>query len=74
MSIKSSSDVSEIKTFGDAELMACVLEGRHGSFAAEVAEFFAELHGQKGDARRSRAWTGVAQTVRKREDDRLLET
>lgn len=56
----------------DAELMAVVLEGRHGVFAAEVADFFALLHRQLGDAGRSKAWGGVARTVRRREHDRLL--
>lgn len=56
----------------DAELMAVVLEGRHGVFAAEVAEFFALLHCQLGDANRSKAWGGVARSVRKRTYDRIL--
>ncbi len=55
----------------DAELMAVVLEGRHGAFAAEVADFFALLHKQLGDASRSQAWGGVARMVRRRENDRL---
>jgi hypothetical protein len=54
--------------------MAEVLEGRHGSWAAEVAEFFALLHGQKGDALRSWAWNGVAETVRRREERRRTQT
>jgi hypothetical protein len=57
----------------DAELMAVVLEGRHGAFAAEVAEFFALLHRQIGDASRSKAWGGVARQVRRREHDRLYD-
>lgn len=56
----------------DAELMAVVLEGRHGTFAAEVAEFFALLHRQLGDKSRSQAWGGVARLVRRRECDRML--
>lgn len=59
-------------TLEDAELMAVVLEGRHGAFAAEVAEFFSLLHRQLGDASRSQAWGGVARTVRRREYDRML--
>lgn len=55
----------------DAELMAVVLESRHGTLAADVAEFFALLHCQLGDESRSKAWGGVARTVRKRENDRL---
>lgn len=55
----------------DVRFMAEVLEGRHGSFAAEVAEFFAAYHGEKGDAGRSWAWAGVAELVRTRERARL---
>jgi hypothetical protein len=58
----------------DAELMAVVLEGRHGSHAAEVADFFCLLHRQLGDASRSQAWGGVARTVRRRENDRVYDT
>ena len=58
----------------EAELMAVVLEGRHGCLAAEVAEFFATLHSQHGDKGRSRAWSGVATLVRKREYDRLIDS
>lgn len=65
---KKKNGVSKAK---DAELMAVVLEGRHGVFAAEVADFFALLHRQLGDAGRSQAWGGVARTVRRREHDRL---
>lgn len=55
----------------DVELMAEVLEGRHGNLAAEIAEFFASFHGEKGDAGRSWAWAGVAERVRQREMARL---
>lgn len=61
-----------LSTLQDTELMAVVLEGRHGTFAAEVADFFALLHRQLGDAGRSKAWGGVARTVRRRESDRML--
>jgi hypothetical protein len=60
-----------LSTLQDAELMAVVLEGRHGVFAAEVADFFALLHRQLGDDGRSQAWGGVARTVRRRTNDRL---
>lgn len=56
----------------DAELMAVVLEGRHGVFAAEVADFFSLLHRQLGDAGRSQAWGGVARQVRQRECARIM--
>jgi hypothetical protein len=51
----------------ELENMACVLEGRHGTYAAEVAEFFATAHVISQDADRSRAWTRVADLVRQRE-------
>ncbi len=57
----------------DVETMACVLEGRHGLHAAEVAEFFASLHGQNNDAGRTWAWAGVAEVVRHRERLRLQD-
>lgn len=55
----------------DVDFMASVLEGRHGLHAAEVAEFFSSLHGERGDAGRSWAWAGVAETVRIRERHRV---
>lgn len=69
---RSSRKKESLTTLQDAELMAVVLEGRHGAFAAEVADFFALLHRQLGDGNRSKAWNGVARTVRKRTYDRLL--
>ena len=69
---RSSRKKESLTTLQDAELMAVVLEGRHGVLAAEVADFFALLHRQLGDGSRSKAWGGVARTLRKREHDRLL--
>lgn len=57
----------------EVESMACVLEGRHGLYAAEVAEFFSSLHSVEGDAGRCWAWAGVAELIRKRERDRMTE-
>jgi hypothetical protein len=51
--------------------MAEVLEGRHGTHAADVADFFSTYHSIHGDAGRCWAWAGVAETVRKRASDRL---
>jgi len=51
----------------DVQQMAEVLEGRHGTLAAEVAEFFSSVHGERGDAGRCWAWAGVAELVRRRE-------
>jgi hypothetical protein len=61
-------------TPGEVEAMVAVLEGRHGMWAADVAEFFATMHSMKGDAGRSWAWAGVADLVRRRAEARLLET
>lgn len=55
----------------DLGAMAEVLEGQHGSLAAGIADFFALYHGQRGDAGRAWAWTGVADLVRTRERERL---
>lgn len=55
----------------EAETLALVLEGRHGVHAAEVAEFFAALHGEHGDKGRASAWQVVADIVRRRETSRL---
>lgn len=55
----------------DVGAMAEVLEGRHGAFAAAIADFFAIYHGEKGDAGRAWAWSGVAELVRRREQTRL---
>lgn len=55
----------------DVDFMASVLEGRHGLHAADVAEFFSSLHGERGDAGRSWAWAGVAEIVRIRERHRV---
>lgn len=60
-------DEDATPTPGEVETMAAVLEGRHGVLAAEVAEFFSELHSRSGDAGRCWAWAGVAETVRRRE-------
>ncbi len=57
----------------DVETMASVLEGRHGVFASEVADFFSSVHSQEGDAGRCWAWAGVAELIRKRERDRRTE-
>jgi hypothetical protein len=57
----------ETPTSREVQAMATVLEARHGMHAALVAEFFSDLHGQKGDIPRSWAWAGVANAVRRRE-------
>ncbi len=57
----------------DVEFMAQTLEGRHGLLAAEVAEFFASVHSERGDAGRSWAWAGVAELVRQRERVRVKD-
>ena len=54
------------------EAMAMALEARHGRLAAEVADFFASVHIDEGNERRSIAWADVAELVRERELSRLL--
>jgi hypothetical protein len=51
----------------DIEAVAAVLEGQHGKWAAEIADFFADCHEQRGDVGRCWAWLGVADLVRERE-------
>lgn len=58
---------------GEMDAMASVLEGRHGIWAAEVAEFFATAHSLRGDKSRSGAWSGVADSVRRKAEERLAE-
>jgi len=58
---------------GEVETMVSVLEGRHGSWAADVADFFATFHSLKGDAPRSWAWAGVAEVARRRAEARESE-
>jgi hypothetical protein len=60
-------DEDTTPTPGEVETMAAVLEGRHGSYAADIADFFSEVHSRAGDAGRCWAWAGVAETVRRRE-------
>jgi hypothetical protein len=60
------------KSRHEFEAMAVVLEARHGRLAAEVADFFASMHIDEGDERRSIAWADVAELVRERERSRLL--
>ncbi len=66
-------DVTPTPTTKDVEFMAAALESRHGSHAADVAEFFASFHSIHGDAGRSWAWAGVAEMVRQREEGRQME-
>jgi len=54
----------------EVDAMVAVLEGRHGIWAAEVAEFFATLHSLKGDAGHSWAWANVAERLRHRSQAR----
>ena len=55
------------------EIMAIVLESQHGLYAAEVADFFADLHTERGDGSRSRAWANVAKRIRHRERERFQQ-
>lgn len=55
----------------EVDMMASVLEGRHGRHAADVADFFSAAHGEHGDAGRCWAWAGVAEIIRRRERTRM---
>ena len=56
----------------EVESIVTLLEGQHGTLAAEVAEFFATHHSIGGDAGRSWAWAGVAERIRDREQKRVM--
>ena len=66
-------DSDATPTPGEVEMMAAVLEGRHGVHAEHVAQFFADWNAHKGDAPRSWAWSAVTVRVRKRTDERVCE-
>lgn len=54
----------------EVESMALLLESNHGLMAADIADFFSDIHVQRGDAGRAWAWQGVAERVRRRLRDR----
>lgn len=56
---------------GEVDLMAIVLEGRHGTHARAVADFFAEANAQNGDAPRAWAWLGVVRRLQERAEARI---
>jgi hypothetical protein len=70
MSTLSTTQLDTTPAIHEAEAMASVLEGRHGAWAAEVADFFSTFHSLKGDAARSWAWAGVAEIARRRAEAR----
>lgn len=55
----------------EIDIMASVLEGRHGIHAADVAEFLSAVHRQSQDTNRMQAWSRVAEAVRNRMRGRL---
>jgi len=57
----------------DSEIMATILEAKCGQYAAQVADFFASLHDEKGDTDCSGAWACVAERVRTRQWERTEE-
>lgn len=56
---------------GEVDLMAIVLEGRHGTHAKAVADFFVEANAQSGDAPRAWAWLGVVRRLQERAEARI---
>ncbi|MBI1386519.1 MAG: hypothetical protein GC150_16555 [Rhizobiales bacterium] len=73
MPLSQSNIRQQVKRDASFDHLALVLEARHGVHAAEVADFFASVHGQLGDHTRSLAWDAVADTVRQREAERMAE-
>ncbi len=71
MSPSQPSELDPTPAPGEVETMAAVLEGRHGVYAEHVAQFFADVNADKGDAARAWAWTAVTERVRKRTTQRL---
>ncbi len=55
----------------EVEVMASVLEGRHGVLAIEIAEFLGAVHEQGGDNGRAGSWYEVSLAIRRGEADRL---
>lgn len=55
----------------EIETMACVLEGRHGIHAADVALFLVSIHEESNDTARAEAWMAVASIIRAREQFRM---
>ncbi len=73
MNIHEGADQATILDQPDMETMAVVLEARHGTYAAHVADFFAIAHDHEDDHERGRAWSSVANLVRRREYDRMRQ-
>ena len=55
----------------EVEVMASLLEGRHGVLAVEIAEFLAAVHENGGDMPRAGSWYEVSLAIRRRESERL---
>ena len=60
-------------TPGEVDMMAAVLEGRHGTAAEDVAQFFIDCNADKADATRSWAWAAVAERIRQRMKQRMAD-
>ena len=56
---------------GEVDMMASVLEGRHGVHAEHVAQFFSDWNAKEGDTPRSWAWAAVTEQVRRRTRKRI---
>jgi hypothetical protein len=57
----------------EVEVMASVLEGRHGVLAVEIAEFLAAVHENAGDLPRAGSWYEVSLVIRRREGERVAD-
>lgn len=71
MSMQSHPEPDPTPLPNEVEMMAAVLEGRHGVHAERVASFFSEANAQQGDASKSWAWAAVSERVKRRTTERL---
>lgn len=72
MSVAWHPDIQDLTpTPNQVEMMASVLEGRHGVHAERVASFISECNAQAGDASRSWAWAAVSERVKRRTRERV---
>ena len=71
MTSKRHADYDSTPNPGEVEMMATVLEGRHGVYAEHVAQFFSDWNAKEGDAPRSWAWAAVTEQVRRRTRQRI---
>jgi len=57
----------------EVDMMAAVLEARHGVHADEVAQFFSDWNAHNGEAARAWAWKAVCAQLRRRTHERVAK-